>query len=234
MGELGLIGLRGFQVQRIVNGHGNLAGDSLHELELAFGDALRNQTPKAHGPQPALCSGQWKQRERTHAFLAKALHELRITVFFRGVTNHKSFLRLPDPAGRMAIHSGFRTQSFFVRDARLQDMQTHDVARRVVQGKGEKIEIDDRVQAFREIVEQRREIALLRDGLADFQQGFELLARVFRRRRRRRFRRSNDRVRHNWQDSTRVGGGSTKRLSPGQSLKLARTRIKIWSRIVRW
>ena len=79
----------------------------------------------------------------------------------------------------------------------------------IVQGEREEIEIDDRVQASGKVVEKRGKIALLGDGLADFQQGFELTARVFRRRRGRRFRRGNDRVRHNRQDSIRVGRGST-------------------------
>ena len=42
VGELGLISLRGFEVQRVVDGHGHLAGDALHELQFAFGDALRH------------------------------------------------------------------------------------------------------------------------------------------------------------------------------------------------
>jgi hypothetical protein len=43
---------------------------------------------------------------------------------------------------------------------------------------GEEIEIDDGVEALGEIVEEFREIALLRDGFADFEKGFELAAGV--------------------------------------------------------
>jgi hypothetical protein len=43
---------------------------------------------------------------------------------------------------------------------------------------GEEIEIDDGVEALGEIVEEFREIALLLDGFADFEKGFELAAGV--------------------------------------------------------
>jgi hypothetical protein len=107
------------------------------------------------------------------------------------------------------IDGSLGTDAFLVWDARLQDVQAHDIAGGIVEREGEEIEIDDRMQAAGEIMEQGAEVALLGDGFADFQQGFELLARVFRRRRRRRFRRGDDRVRHSWQDSIRVGRGST-------------------------
>jgi hypothetical protein len=58
-------------------------------------------------------------------------------------------------------------------------------------------------------VEKRGKIALLRDGLADFEQGFELTPGVFERGGKRHFRRRNDGVRHRRQDNTRVGAGST-------------------------
>ena len=42
----------------------------------------------------------------------------------------------------------------------------------------EEIEIDDGVEAFGEIVEECGEVALLGDGFADFEEGFELAAGV--------------------------------------------------------
>ena len=36
MGELRLISLRGFEIERVVDGDGDLAGDALHEGEFAF------------------------------------------------------------------------------------------------------------------------------------------------------------------------------------------------------
>jgi len=58
-------------------------------------------------------------------------------------------------------------------------------------------------------VEKRGEIALLGDGLADFEQGFELTPRMFKRGGERHFRRGDDGIRHRGQDNIWVGGGST-------------------------
>src|ERR1700737_3498369 len=58
-------------------------------------------------------------------------------------------------------------------------------------------------------MKQHTEIPLLRNGFANFQQRFQLAARVFRWRGKRRFRRGNDRVRHSQQDSIRLATGST-------------------------
>src|SRR5580704_3174216 len=208
------MGLGRFQVQRVVDGHGNLAGYPLHELEFDFGDALGHQAAEGHGPEPTLRGGEGNEREGTHALIAKALHKFGIAVFFGGIADDERLLRLPDPAGRVPIDRSFGTDAFLVWDARLQEVKAHDIARRVVEREGEEIEIDDRVQAAGEIMEQGAEVALLGDGFADFQQGFELLARVFRRRRRRRFRRGDDRVRHSWQDSIRSAGAQ-----PGQGAR---------------
>ena len=71
------------------------------------------------------------------------------------------------------------------------------------------IEVDDGMEAAGKVVEKRGKITLLRDGLADFEQGFELTPGVFERGGKRHFRRRNDGVRHRRQDNTRVGEGST-------------------------
>src|SRR5712664_259201 len=65
------------------------------------------------------------------------------------------------------------------------------------------------MQAAGKVVEQRGEIALLGDGLAYFEQGFELMPGVLKGGRERHFRRGDDGIRHRRQDNTRVGGGST-------------------------
>ena len=70
-------------------------------------------------------------------------------------------------------------------------------------------DLDDRMEPASKVVEQRGEIALLGDGLADFEQGFELTPGVFERGGERHFRRGDDGIRHRRQDNTRVGGGST-------------------------
>ena len=49
---------------------------------------------------------------------------------------------------------------------RLQNVQPHHISHGIVQDQRQKIEIDDTVEALGKIVKQRRQIALLRDGLA--------------------------------------------------------------------
>ena len=93
--------------------------------------------------------------------------------------------------------------------AGFEDVQTHNIARGIVKDEGEEVKVDDGVEALGEVVEKRGKIALLGDGLADFEQGFELAPGVFERRGERRFRRRNDVVRHRKQNSTRAGEGST-------------------------
>src|SRR5439155_1150727 len=60
--QLLLVGLRRFQIQRIVHRYRYLTGDALHELEFRVGDALRNGVPETHGPEPVLCRGQRNNR----------------------------------------------------------------------------------------------------------------------------------------------------------------------------
>jgi hypothetical protein len=62
-----------------------------------------------------------------------------------------------------------------------EDMKTHDLANRVVKDQAEEIKINDRVKPRGKVVEEGGEVALLRDGLADFQQGFELATGVVQR-----------------------------------------------------
>jgi hypothetical protein len=80
-------------------------------------------------------------------------------------------------------------------------VETHNVACGIVENEGEEVEVDYGVQAFGEVVEKRGKIPLLGDGLADFEQGFELTPGVFERRGRRHFRRRNDVFRHKKQDN---------------------------------
>ena len=60
-----------------------------------------------------------------------------------------------------------------------EDVQTHGVVGGIVQHEGEKIELQNGVEAFRELVEEGLEVALLRDGFADFEKRFELPPRIF-------------------------------------------------------
>ena len=76
-GELRLIGLRSFEIERVVYGDGDLAGDALHEGEFAVGggDAARDDAAETHGAETALRGGERNEREAADAFVAEALHE---------------------------------------------------------------------------------------------------------------------------------------------------------------
>ncbi len=210
-GELRLIGLGSLKIEGVIDRDGHLAGDALHELEFGVGDALGNDAAEAHRAETALSGGERKNRQRTHIVFTEALHEFRVARFHFGVCDDVGLLRLPDPAGRMALHGVFDFRGFRFRggDARLEDMQAHDVLEGVVKDEGEEIEVDDGMEAAGEVVEKRWKIALLCDGLADFEQGFELTPGVLERGGKRHFRRGDDGIRHRRQDNTGVGGGST-------------------------
>lgn len=179
--ELRLISLRRFEIERVVYGDGDLAGNALHKGELAVGlcETARNQAAETHGPKAALRGGERNERETANAFVAEALHEFGVALFFGGVADHESFLSAPDFAGRVAVHGSFGADVFVVGDARLENVKAHDVADGIVKSERQEIEIDDGVEALGEIVEEDGEVALLGDGFADFEEGFELAAGVF-------------------------------------------------------
>ncbi len=140
---------------------------------------------------------------------AHALEEIREARLFFNVAENERLLCLPDPARGMAFDGRLTAGGLFAGDAGFENVETHDVLRGVVQDEREEIEVNDGVQARGEVVEKRGKVALLGNGLADFEQGFELAPGVFERRGERRFRRRNDVVRHRKQNSTRAGERST-------------------------
>src|SRR5207245_1451598 len=143
--------------------------------------------------------------------LTVALQEFRESRLFLGVAYYEGLLRLPDPTGRVVLDGRLSAGGLFAGDARFKNVETHDVARRIVQNEGEEVKVHDGVETLGEIVEKRGKVALLGDGLADFEQGFKLTPGVFERRSGRHFRRRNDVFRHKKQDNTGLGGGSTLR-----------------------
>jgi hypothetical protein len=116
---------------------------------------------------------------------------------------------LPDPAGRILFDWRLAARRFFAGQVRFKDVQPHDFLCWVVQDQAEEVKVDDRVQAGGQVMKQRGKIALLRDGLAHFEQGFELAPGVLQRGGMRHFRGRDDAFRHNRQDNTRASGGST-------------------------
>ncbi len=141
--------------------------------------------------------------------LTQALQEIREARLLIGVADHKGLLRLPDPTGGVAFDGRLAAGGLFAGNARFKNVEAHDVARNVVKNEGEEIEVDNGVEAPGKVVEQRGQIALLGDGLADLEQGFELSPGVFERGGERHFRRRDDGIRHRWQDNIRVAEGST-------------------------
>src|SRR5713101_1759920 len=155
--------------------------------------------------------------------LTVALQELREACLFLSVADHEGLLRLPDPTGGVVLDGRLGAGRLSTRDARFKNVETHDVARGVVENESEKVEVHDGVETLGEVVEKRGEVALLGDGLANLEQGFKLTPGVFERRSGRHFRRRKDVFRHTRQDNTWGGGGSTAggRIFHGKNWRLA-------------
>jgi len=141
--------------------------------------------------------------------LTVALQEIGKARFFFGVADDKRLLRLPDPAGGVALNGRLAASDLFAGDASFKNVETHDVAGRLVKYEREKIEFDNGMETAGEVVEQRGEIALLGDGLTYFEQGFELTPGMFKRGGEHCFRREDDGFRHRRQDNIWAGAGST-------------------------
>ncbi len=74
----------------------------------------------------------------------------------------------------MVVDTAFGAGAFVGGLTGFEDVQAHYIARGVVKRERQKVEVDHGMQTFGKVVEKRGQIALLRDGFADFQQGFEL------------------------------------------------------------
>ncbi len=61
--QLRLISLGSLEIKGIINGHGHLAGDTLHKLQLGVGDPLRDQTAETHGAEAVLGGRERKDRK---------------------------------------------------------------------------------------------------------------------------------------------------------------------------
>lgn len=205
-----MISLSGFKVESIVDGDRNLSGNPLHEFNLGVSHALRNIAAETDGAEAVLCGGERNAGKGMDAFRFEALHKFRITRVFRSVQGNEGLLVFPDPAGGNVIDRSFAVG---FRHARLvvcfQDVQAHGVRGRIVQDKREKIELQDRVQTFGKFVKQGFEVALLRDGFADFKKRFKLPARALQAGGGRSDACDVLRVLHEFQNSIRFGGVTT-------------------------
>ena len=151
--ELGLVGLGSREIKGIINSDGYLAGDALHELQLGVCDALGDQTAETHGAEAMLGGGEGKNRERADIVFAEAVEKFGEARLFLSVGDDEGLLRLPDPAGGIALNGRLTADGLVTRDSRFQDVEAHDVLGGVVQDEGEEIEVDDRMEAAGKVVE---------------------------------------------------------------------------------
>src|SRR5258708_534881 len=141
--------------------------------------------------------------------LAVALQELREARLFLSVADHEGLLRLPHPTSGVVLDGRLGAGRFSARDARFKNVETHDVACGVMENEGEKVEVDDGMETLGEVVEKRGQVALLGDGLANFEQGFKLTPGVFKPGGNGQFGGRNEVFRNEKQDTTGVGKRST-------------------------
>ncbi len=66
-----------------------------------------------------------------------------------------------------------RSEAGIAGHLRLEDVQSHDVARGIVQDQIQVLEVHDAVQPLRQFVEQLAEIAVLGNRFGHFQQGLD-------------------------------------------------------------
>ncbi len=98
LGQFLLGGLRRFEVERVVHGHGNLCRDALHELNIRIGNGLRTNPSKTHGAKTVLRSRKRKNGKRANSSTAQPDKKVREARFRFQVADDKRLLRLPDPA----------------------------------------------------------------------------------------------------------------------------------------
>src|SRR5215472_4706097 len=150
-----------------------------------------------------LRGGQRNDRHGADVISAQPFDELGKARFLVQIVDQVRLLVLPHPPRRSVLEGHFTAGALLDRDAAFENVQAHDVLRGVVKNQGEEVEINDRMKTRGKIMEQRREIALLRDGLAHFEQGFQLAPGVLPRGGLRHFRRRDYAFRHNRQDTTK-------------------------------
>ena len=150
-----------------------------------------------------LRGGQGNNGHGTDVMSAQPFDELGKTGFLVQIVDQVRLLILPGPPRRRVPEGHFTAGLLLDGDAAFENVQTHDVLRGVVKNQREEVEINDGMKPRGKIMKQRRKIALLRDGLAHLEQGFELAPGVLPRGGLRHFRRRNHVFRHNRQDTTK-------------------------------
>src|SRR5208282_177211 len=176
--ELVLVGLGSFEVEGVIHGDGDLRGDALHEFDFSVADALGYVAAETDGTEAMLRGGERNDGEGKDAVFPEAPHGIRVARLLGGVESDERLLILPDPAGGGIVDREIGEGRGFVRFVSFEDVQSHSVSGRVVENEGEKIELQNGVEALGELMEKAFEVALLGDGFADFEKRFELAAGV--------------------------------------------------------
>src|SRR3974390_1518042 len=97
-GELFLISLCGFEVDRVIDCDRYLSRNPLHEIEFGIGHSLWNVPPETHCAEPMLRGGQRQDRDCVNTLTLHALHEFGVTRFLGRIERNKRLLVLPYPA----------------------------------------------------------------------------------------------------------------------------------------
>jgi hypothetical protein len=168
-GELLLRGFGGLEVEGIVDGDRDLSGDAPHKVDLGLSDSLRNVTAEAESAEAMLCGSKRENGHGVNASVLQALHEVGITRVLGGIENDKRLLILPNPTGRDLVDGKFAVRLGLDGIVRLEDVKAHGVVGGFVKDKSQKVEGKNAVETLGEIVEEGFEVALLGDGLADFE-----------------------------------------------------------------
>jgi CDI toxin RNase A-like protein len=205
-GELALVGLGVFEINGVVDGHGNLGGNALHEFDFRVADALWDEAAKTQGPETMLRGGQGNNSDGAHALVLEHLHEAGVARIRCGIEGDERALIFPHPAGGRLADGIFRGLLDRMDFAHFEDVQAHGVARGVVQHENEKVEGQNGVETLSQFVKQGFQVALLGDGLADVEQRFELAPGMPDGRESLRALRRIYRVSHEFENSTAFGG----------------------------
>jgi hypothetical protein len=168
--QLPLVGLRAFDVQRVVHRDGHLPRHLLQERDFPLGMSVRRAPAEAQHAQPALRRRERHRTGRPHAVLAQNLEQQREARFLLDVIQNKGLLRFPDPSRRRFTEGEFGPRANFAGFFGFEDVQPHDVARGVMQGQIEVIELHHAMQPLGEFMEQLPEVAVLGDRLRHFEQ----------------------------------------------------------------
>ena len=121
--------------------------------------------------------GQRQHTHRADPFAPENFAQLWETRFLLNIRHLQGFLRF-EHAPRWAPFGGqFETGLNTHGSRTFQNVQSHDVARLVVQDQVQIVKLQDAVQPARQIVEELAEVAVPGDGLGDFQQDLVLAKR---------------------------------------------------------